>query len=74
MDKAYWDEMRWEHFRWDVSNPLFDQALEKFEKSSAKSLGGVDSAVAGSFRAGKWRAGVYLPLFDEALEKIRKQG
>jgi len=72
LDPAVLGSCRLGYFRLDVKKPLFDEAIDKLEKTSVKSMGGVDPCVAGGFRAGMMRAGVYIPLFDKAVEDLEK--
>jgi hypothetical protein len=73
MDKAYWGTMRWGKFRWGVYRDDWDRLLTKFKNVSAKSVGGIDPFVTGSWRTGHVRTSVYVPLFDELKENLKKK-
>lgn len=72
MDKAFWDTMRWDHFRWDVSDPKWDEGMDVAKKQPARSGGGIDPFVTGSWRTGHVRTSVYIPRIDEIIDKLKK--
>jgi hypothetical protein len=66
MDKAIWGVPRWGYFRWGVTKPLFDQALEVLEKQNERSP---YVSREGSGVEGYEREGVLNALWFEALIK-----
>jgi len=72
MDKARWGSFRWGHFRWGVYRPDFDRVVDRLEKTSAKSMGGIDPDIFGERRWGMFRYDVYIPLFDGAVTRLEK--
>jgi hypothetical protein len=74
MDKAYWNHMRWGHFRWDVTDPKFDQILEGLKNQPARHGAGIAPCVEGEAREGMTRESVTVPVFDEILERMKQSG
>jgi hypothetical protein len=74
MDKAYVGFCRADYCRADVYRDDWDRLLAHFKNVPTKSVGGIDPCVAGAFRAGMFRAGVYVPLFDELKERMKQSG
>ena len=57
--------------RVDVHRDIWDDALERTVKSSAKHMGGKDPAILGKCRLGYFRLSVRTPLFDAAKERLK---
>lgn len=72
MDKAEIGRMRIGNFRIGVTKPIFDNVVDKLEKTSSHSRGGMDAALVGYCRVGYCRVGVYVPVFDELIGKVEK--
>lgn len=69
MDKAIWGVPRWGFFRWGVTVPLFDAAIEVLEKQNENSP---YICRQGSLTQGYWRQGVLNPLWFKALKALEK--